>query len=73
MAPDVINLPNYLPPVVDSSVEALSGRANQARGYGRSSILLGMQRSTPRGILRWTSGSAAWGGAPRRDATTRGG
>jgi hypothetical protein len=61
---DVGNLPKYLPPVVNSSVEGPAAEGVPAR-TGAPSM--------PKAIWRWTRKSAGWSGARRRGATTRGG
>src|SRR3712207_6793745 len=72
---DVGNLPKYLPPVVDSSVEGPSAEGVPARGSGRRSSIRARAGvpSTPWATWQCPSESAEWSGARRPDVTTRGG
>jgi uncharacterized protein YndB with AHSA1/START domain len=72
---DVGNLPKYLPPVVDSSVEGPSAEGVPGQRI-RTKLEYpgeGGAPSMPKAIWRWTSVSSGWSGARRPDATTRGG
>ena len=73
---DVGNLPEYLPPVVASSVEGFSAEGVPGQRI-RATLEYpgheGRSFDAEEATSPWMTASAGWSGARRPDATTRGG